>query len=104
MKPLNHRNVVKVYGLYLHQGHLGIVMELANKGALKSHLHDQNFLKDVPHQFSVLRDVAYGMMYLHENHLLHRDVKPHNVLLFKIPGQRIFLAKITDFGEARVFA
>merc|ERR1719399_1270797 len=46
---------------------------------------------------SISHDVAKGMAYLHEHQVLHRDLKPGNVLL-KLPG---LLAKVADFGASR---
>ena len=53
----------------------------------------------------VAESMAHGYFALFQKHIVHRDIKPQNVLLLYGPdGLSIRLAKITDFGVSRVLA
>ena len=49
----------------------------------------------------VLLDAARGLAYLHSNGILHRDVKPDNVLVFSLDEVLTVNGKLTDFGSSR---
>ena len=51
---------------------------------------------------TVASDIAKGLQYLHENEVVHRDLKPHNVLV-NAENKKI-ICKLTDFGESRSIA
>lgn len=72
------------------------VMELANYGDLKS------FVKNYPHSpfiNTLLIQVLEGLSYLHSKGLIHRDLKPQNILLVK--DESGIQAKISDFGISK---
>ncbi|KAK9066100.1 hypothetical protein SSX86_015502 [Deinandra increscens subsp. villosa] len=101
---VHHRNLVELIGYAASDDELFLIYEYAQKGSLKSHLHDpQN--KDHPTLSWIMRvqialDTARGLEYIHEHtkpHYVHRDVKTSNILL---DGD--FKAKISDFGMAKL--
>ena len=100
MKDLNHTNTVRVYGFIIHQRCLALVMELA-KGVLKDCIQNEAFRKDVQLQFHVLLQVALAMRFIHSENILHRDLKPDNILIFQDKTSSCII-KIADFGESRV--
>src|SRR6201986_589811 len=75
-----------------------MVLELLEGGSLRSML-DQGTLLTVPQAARVGRDVASALEYAHTREVLHRDVKPAN-LLFDEHG----VVRVADFGLARALA
>ena len=100
MKDLNHTNTVRVYGFIIHQRCLALVMELA-KGVLKDCIENDTFRKDAQLQYHVLLQVALAMRFIHSENILHRDLKPDNILIFQDKTSSCTI-KIADFGESRV--
>ena len=99
MKGLTHPSVARVFGFYEYKGSLALVMELAI-GTLTKLIQDEGFRLNTGAQCQVLRQIAYGMQCIHKAGILHRDLKPDNVLVFR--WSELKEVKITDFGESRV--
>jgi serine/threonine protein kinase len=87
--------VVRLYGVCLDPGHLSMVLELMH-GSLHDLLHSDAVISD-KHRWQIAIDVVQGLSDLHRNHVLHRDLKSHNILI-DARGR----AKIADFGLARL--
>jgi len=99
-RKLSHPNIVAFLGVLETSltGETGLVMELIPHGDLVDML---NTIKgSVPDavQFSIARDIARGLAYLHDLNILHRDIKCENILLEK--RGEFTIAKICDFGLA----
>lgn len=92
---LNHPGIVTVYDSDEQDGLLYIVMEFIDGRSLHSVLKDHGALS-IGHAVSLLRPLAEALDYAHANGAIHRDVKPHNVLLSS--DGRVLL---TDFGIAQ---
>jgi len=84
-----------------------IIMEYCDRGSLvvgirQGWLRDQRdpSMPDLEAVILTALDVARGLCCLHENNIIHGDLKPHNVLLQNKPfvDSRGFIAKIADFG------
>ncbi|XP_066358835.1 L-type lectin-domain containing receptor kinase IX.2-like [Miscanthus floridulus] len=101
---LRHRNLVQLIG-WCHGGddELLIVYELMPNGSLDGHLHgpdSQGQLLTWPVRYRIALGVGEALLYLHqdaERRVLHRDVKPSNVML-----DASFTTKLGDFGLARL--
>ncbi|XP_027051194.1 serine/threonine-protein kinase TBK1-like [Pocillopora damicornis] len=104
LTKLNHENIVKLYAseTELRSQNEIIVMELCSGGSLFTLLENPanayGFMEDEFKQ--VLKDVVAGMKHLHEQGMVHRDLKPGNIMrVIKDDGS--FVYKLTDFGAAR---
>ena len=98
---IKHRNIVQVFGLVNHSGHLGLVMEIA-KYSLKKLIPDPKFRDDIGLQYEVLLDIAEGLQHINDvQKIMHRDIKPDNILIFEQENGSI-VSKITDLGAGRV--
>src|SRR5258708_12380373 len=85
---LDHPNIIKVYDVALRENRLFLVMEYVEGGTLRTrlnaHLKIKEFL-DLREIVSLTKQVAQALHYAHEEGIVHRDVKPDNVLL-RAPG------------------
>lgn len=93
---LNHPNIVTVYEFGDHEGSPFIAMEYLAGESLDKMLRARGRLS-VLETLSIVEQLCAGLGYAHQNGLLHRDVKPANVIV--LPDGRV---KIVDFGIARL--
>ncbi|OWM70632.1 hypothetical protein CDL15_Pgr014305 [Punica granatum] len=97
LRKIQHRNIVKFIGASMRPPRLCIVTEYMPGGSVFDFLRKQ---KDVLHLSTVLRfaiDVSKGMHYLHQNDIIHRDLKAANLLM-----DENNVVKIADFGVAKI--
>ncbi|MEJ7717363.1 MAG: protein kinase [Thermoleophilaceae bacterium] len=95
---LQHPNVVQVFdsGHDLESGRHYIVMELVDGPSCADLLRDYGTL-DVDSAVYAIRDACHGLDYAHRSGLVHRDVKPGNLLVSNETGA----TKLADFGIAK---
>jgi serine/threonine-protein kinase len=92
---LSHANVVQVHTVGEHAGRLYMVLEYVEGVSLRDYLERKGPL-DVPLVLSLMRQVAGALQRAGELGIVHRDVKPENILLTR-KGE----AKVADFGLSR---
>lgn len=92
---LMHSNIVNVYDVGEENAIHYIVMELVEGITLKKYIEKKGRL-GVRESVSVAIQVAQGMEAAHKHHIVHRDIKPQNIIISK-EGK----VKVTDFGIAR---
>ncbi|MBK6436104.1 MAG: serine/threonine protein kinase [Rhodanobacteraceae bacterium] len=90
---LSHPNLVTVYDIGQHNGLYYLAQEFIPGGTLRERM---GTVMPVPATLDVIRDIALGLAYAHEKGVVHRDVKPANVL-FRANGTAV----LADFGIAK---
>lgn len=92
---LSHPNIVSIYDVGEENGLHYIVMELIEGKTLKEIITEKGRLpwKDA---VKIAMQIASGLEQAHKNHIIHRDIKPHNIIMTKDGN-----AKVTDFGIAK---
>jgi serine/threonine-protein kinase len=96
---LRHENLVSIVDVGIAAGATPfLVMELVQGGSLEDR---RGRFGEAKWALPIVRQVAAGLAELHANRVVHRDLKPGNVLLVDGDGATIPLAKISDFGISR---
>lgn len=92
---LSHPNIVNVYDVGEDDGLYYIVMELVEGITLKSFIERKGKL-EIKEATGIAIQIAQGMEAAHTNHIIHRDIKPQNIII-----SREGKVKVTDFGIAK---
>jgi len=96
---LNHPNIVSVYDSGLEENEPYLVMEFIRGRPLDDYV-DQRFESRLDFYIQIMEQIASGLDYAHEEGVIHRDVKPGNMLVIS-KGKHPRL-KIVDFGLAKL--
>ncbi|XP_041019742.1 serine/threonine-protein kinase STY17-like isoform X2 [Juglans microcarpa x Juglans regia] len=99
MRKVRHKNVVQFIGACTQPPNLCIVTEFMSRGSVYDFLHKQKGVFKLPSLLKVAIDISKGMNYLHQNNIIHRDLKTANLLMDENE-----VVKVADFGVARVKA
>jgi serine/threonine-protein kinase len=94
-----HKNIVEVYDVFEEAGEAFLVMEYVDGASLDA-LFKQHALKNTwirsDEALDYLRQILEGLVFAHSSGLIHRDVKPSNILISKLG-----VVKLADFGIAK---
>ncbi|KAK0534445.1 hypothetical protein OC842_002634 [Tilletia horrida] len=102
LKKLNHPNVVKLYEVLDDPSQDGLYMVFENcpdGPVIDVHMHEQAQPLDEDVAREYFAQILLGIEYLHSNEIIHRDIKPDNILLTSDRQ----ICKIVDFGVSEIF-
>lgn len=105
---LDHPNIVKVFGFNISGDYLYMLMEMITGGNLRAYvkrLAAEGQFIDYPEAAEILRQIAAAVDYAHSRGMVHRDLKPDNIMLKPLPPQTrglIYQPIVTDFGLAQL--
>ena len=92
---LSHPNIVNIYDVGIEDGINYIVMELAEGITLKEYIRKKGYLSP-KETVEISTQIASAISHAHKNHIIHRDIKPQNILVSDTG-----IIKVTDFGIAK---
>jgi hypothetical protein len=95
---LQHPNIVGQYGSGQHGDHVYIAMQFVEGDALSTEIAAAHGPMSVRRVLQISSDICSALSYLHAQGVIHRDVKPGNILIERATGRAV----LTDFGIARV--
>lgn len=100
MSKMRHKNIVQFKGLCMQKDRpsAALVTKFAEKGELGHGMYSSRLLrrKGDALRFKIVLGLAEGLQYLHSYHVIHRDIKPTNILL-----DDNYEPMLTDFGFSR---
>ena len=94
VSDLSHPNIVEVYDVGEEDGQYYIVMEYIEGKTLKQLINKRGALT-LPEVIDIMTQLTDGLAHAHEAYIIHRDIKPQNIMILDNG-----LVKITDFGIA----
>ncbi len=98
MSMLSHPNIVEYYGIEVHRDRVYIFEEYCQGGSLAALLEHGRIEDEAVIQIYTLQ-MLEGLIYLHSQGIIHRDIKPDNILL-----DHMGVLKYVDFGAAKILA
>jgi serine/threonine protein kinase len=90
---LNHDNIIRIYDFGEDRGSFYIAMEFIDGPDLETILKDRNYLPEIG--LMIALHALKGLTHAHSHHIIHRDIKPGNILVSKAGA-----VKVVDFGLA----
>ncbi|ELP92028.1 protein serine/threonine kinase, putative [Entamoeba invadens IP1] len=96
--------IIHFYGACFIPSHIEMVTEFAQYGSLADMVLEgkkESSEVSLKIKIKMMTDAAKGIQYLHENGILHRDIKPDNLLVISLEENVKANAKLTDFGSSR---
>ncbi|ELP85515.1 protein serine/threonine kinase, putative [Entamoeba invadens IP1] len=95
--------IVHFFGAVLIPNKICMVTEFAQYGSFQDLINKKKSNEVEMHlRIKFILDASKGIEYLHENGILHRDIKPDNILVISLDINEKVNAKLTDFGSARI--
>jgi Tol biopolymer transport system component/serine/threonine protein kinase len=102
---LVHPNIIEIYDFGQHDDWYYLIMELVEDGSLRSLLRQSGGIA-LPIGLDLVRQATEGLAYAHAQGMVHRDIKPDNLLLKRttpaLEQGNPYVVKISDFGLAKL--
>lgn len=94
MKKISHQNILKLYDIIIQPNNeIYLILEYCSGGDLSKYI----LSKEVVYDKKYFNEIINGFKYLYQNDVLHRDIKPQNILIHENS------IKISDFGFAKAY-
>lgn len=102
LRSLHHPNIIELYDVYISPDKIYIIMELMEGGELFDYVVRKGTLTE-EEASRIVRKVTSALVYMHSKNVIHRDMKPENLLLAHKPrSSHDIEVKIIDFGLSKV--
>ncbi|XP_026444404.1 serine/threonine-protein kinase ATG1c-like isoform X2 [Papaver somniferum] len=98
LKNINHPNIIRLHDIIEVQGRIHLILEYCKGGDLSMHIQRKGKVTEATAKH-FMQQLAAGLQILRQNNVIHRDLKPQNLLLTTNGDQAVL--KIADFGFAR---
>jgi len=99
LSRLHHRHIIEFTGVFMDANcRLNIAMEFADRLTLAHRIREQRIPFEENYIWKVLLQLSSALLYVHQNHVLHRDIKSSNVFLCTDPLDGSDMVKLGDFG------
>nr|XP_010937525.1 serine/threonine-protein kinase ATG1c isoform X1 [Elaeis guineensis] len=98
LRKINHPNVIALHDFIQASGRIYLILEYCRGGDLSKYIQRHGRVLEATAK-NFMRQLAAGLQVLRENNVVHRDLKPQNLLLSTSDGNSVL--KIADFGFAR---
>lgn len=102
LKLCQHPNIMKLYDVFENADYIYLVLESLSGGNLYEFLKEKNFSLSEHAACKIVYSVAHALNYLHAFGIIHRDIKPDNIVLVT-PDENSDV-KLVDFGLAKIFS
>uniref|UniRef100_A0A8C4QYK3 Myosin light chain kinase 2 n=1 Tax=Eptatretus burgeri TaxID=7764 RepID=A0A8C4QYK3_EPTBU len=100
MNQLNHTNLIRLYDAYESNNDITLIMEYLEGGELFDRIVNESERLTELECMIFVQQICEGVQYIHQNYILHLDLKPENIVCVNRHGKQV---KIIDFGLARRF-
>ncbi|KAF5451836.1 hypothetical protein F2P56_026901 [Juglans regia] len=98
LSTINNPNIIRLFEVIETEDRIYLVLEYCDRGDLAAYIQHHGKVSEADARH-FMRQLAAGLQILHEKHLIHRDLKPQNLLLST--REATLILKIGDFGFAR---
>ncbi len=99
LKNLDHPNIIKIYEIYVTSTSFHIISEYCPGGDLFDKLEYHNYFSEKQVAY-LMRQILSSVSYLHDNNVIHRDIKLENILVASQTDDNFMDIKMIDFGSS----
>eukprot|EP00571_Detonula_confervacea_P011372 CAMPEP_0172302948 /NCGR_PEP_ID=MMETSP1058-20130122/4584_1 /TAXON_ID=83371 /ORGANISM="Detonula confervacea, Strain CCMP 353" /LENGTH=457 /DNA_ID=CAMNT_0013013619 /DNA_START=165 /DNA_END=1541 /DNA_ORIENTATION=- len=104
LRSLQHPNIIQLFDVYITEDKIYIIMELMSGGELFDYVVQKGTLTE-EEASRIVRKVTSALVYMHSRNVIHRDMKPENLLLAHKPrSSHDIEVKIIDFGLSKILS